>query len=96
MCKQAVINKDLEGRDQGATLGHAKALIVSLNSWEKIIEPRRVPDRADQKGRRKRHPLCANRRKKTTIQSGTSYDRFLIPHSFQELSEPNSRLDLLL
>ena len=51
MRKQAVINKDPEGRDREAILGHAKALIVSLSSQGKIIEPRRVPDGAGQKGR---------------------------------------------
>jgi hypothetical protein len=49
MCKQVVTNKDPEGRDQGVTPDHVRALIVSLNDQGKITEPRRVPNGADQK-----------------------------------------------
>ena len=96
MRKQAVINKDPEGRDQGVTLDRVEALTMFPNDQKTIREPRRVPDGADQERRRKRHLPCANRRIRIIIQSGISYGRFLIPHSLQELSEPNSRLDLLL
>ncbi len=51
MRKQAVINKDPEGRDQGVTLDRVEALTMFPNDQKTIREPRRVPDGADQERR---------------------------------------------
>ena len=80
-------NNNPEGKDQGVTLDLAKALIVSLDDLEKIIEPKGVPGGADQGRKQERHLLYASLGGRTTTRFGISYDRFHILRSPQRLSE---------